>query len=83
MAGKTVKLEVQVRETTGSRDSRRLRKQGLVPGVLYGSGEPRAFAVPERQLRNALGGGSGMHAILDVVLDGQGRPVARSQVARL
>ena len=73
MAGKTVKLEVQVRETTGSRESRRLRKQGLVPGVLYGSGEPRPFCVDERELRRALTGDHGMHAILDVVLNGHGK----------
>lgn len=71
MAGERVRLEVSERETTGSRVSKRLRKQGLVPGVLYGSGKPRAFVVEERELRRALGGDHGMHAILDVVLEGQ------------
>jgi large subunit ribosomal protein L25 len=70
---KTVKLEVTVRESTGSRESRRLRREGLVPGVLYGSGAPRAFCVDERELRKALTGGHGMHAILDVTLDGHGK----------
>ena len=56
----------------GSRDSRRLRKQGLIPGVLYGRGKrPHAFVVPERALRSALGGPHGLHAILDVVVDDQ------------
>ncbi|KAF4321744.1 hypothetical protein BBO99_00004293 [Phytophthora kernoviae] len=32
-------LQVVVRETEGSRASRRLRKQGFLPGVLYGEGE--------------------------------------------
>ena len=32
-------LEVSIRKGTGSRDSRRLRRQGLVPAVLYGHGE--------------------------------------------
>jgi large subunit ribosomal protein L25 len=74
MAGnKTVKLEVQARDTTGSRESRRLRREGMVPGVLYGSGAPRAFCVDERELRKALTGSHGMHAILDVVLDGHGK----------
>lgn len=71
MASERVRLEVKERETTGSRVSRRLRKEGLVPGVLYGSGKPRAFVVPDRELRRALGGSHGTHAILDVVLDGQ------------
>jgi large subunit ribosomal protein L25 len=32
-------VEVKLRKATGSRESRRLRKQGLVPAVLYGHGE--------------------------------------------
>ena len=62
----------QPREQTGSREARRLRREGLIPGVLYGRGnEPHPFSVPERELRKVLTGGSGMHAILDVVLDGE------------
>lgn len=72
MAGERVRLEVEVRERTGSRDARRLRRQGLVPGVLYGRGKkPHPFVVPERALRSALGGPHGLHAIVDVVLNGQ------------
>ena len=72
MAGERVRLEVQEREDLGSRASRRLRKEGLIPGVLYGRGKkPHAFVVPERVLRSALGGPHGLHAILDVVVDEQ------------
>jgi large subunit ribosomal protein L25 len=72
MAGERIKLEVRPRKETGSREARRLRSQGLIPGVLYGRGaEPRPFCVPERDLRRVLTGGSGMHAILDVVVEGQ------------
>ena len=71
MSGDRFKLGVQDREHLGSRHSRRLRKQGFIPGVLYGKGEPRAIAVQERELRTAVSGPSGLHAILDVVLEGQ------------
>ena len=72
MAGERMKLEVRAREGRGSADARRLRKQGLIPGVLYGRGKtPHAISVPERDLRRVLSGDSGLHAILDVVLDGQ------------
>jgi len=76
VAGERVKLEVQDRESRGSAESRRLRKQGLIPGVLYGRGkDPHAFCVTERELRRALTGDAGLHAILDVTLDGdQARP---------
>jgi large subunit ribosomal protein L25 len=72
MAGERIRLEVEEREQRGSRDSRRLRKNGLIPGVLYGRGNtPHAICVPERELRRVLTGGHGLHAILDVVLAGQ------------
>ena len=71
MAGERVKLQVQERQSRGSAESRRLREQGLIPGVLYGRGkEPHAFCVPERELRRVLTGDAGLHAILDVTLDG-------------
>jgi len=72
MAGERIKLEVKEREGRGSADSRRLRKQGMIPGVLYGSGKkPHAICVPERELRRVLTGPGGLHTILDVVLEGQ------------
>ncbi len=71
MSGDRFKLEVQERDTRGSRRTRRLRAEGLVPGVLYGNGESRAIVVAERHLRTAVTGPSGLHAILDVVVDGE------------
>ena len=71
MSGDRLKLEVREREELGSRRSRRLRAQGLIPGILYGKGHSRAIVVPERDLRAAMTGPSGLHAILDVVVEGQ------------
>jgi large subunit ribosomal protein L25 len=71
VSGDRLKLEVREREDLGSRRTRRLRSQGLIPGVLYGKGHARAIVVPERELRTAMTGPSGLHAILDVVIEGQ------------
>ena len=72
MAGERIRLEVQEREQRGTRVSRRLRKDGIIPGVLYGRGnKPYPICVPERELRRVLTGDHGLHAILDVVLEGQ------------
>jgi len=71
VSGDRLKLEVREREDLGSRRTRRLRSQGLVPGVLYGKGQARAIVIPERELRAAMTGPSGLHAILDVVIEGQ------------
>lgn len=76
MSTDRVVLEVKERgaDQRGSRNVRRLRGQGLVPGVLYGKGEARPFVVGERELRAALTGPSGLHAIVDVVIEGQTTP---------
>jgi large subunit ribosomal protein L25 len=72
MAGERTKLIVKKRERLGSKETRRLRRQGIIPGVLYGRGEPTPIAVEERELRRALTGASGLHSILDVEIDGTG-----------
>jgi large subunit ribosomal protein L25 len=49
-----------------------MRRDGLIPGVLYGRSDgARAISVSERELRRVLTGSHGLHAILDVVLEGQ------------
>jgi large subunit ribosomal protein L25 len=70
LAGERVKLAARKRDVLGSAESRRLRKRGLIPGILYGHDEPVPIAVVERDLRSALTGAGGTHAVLDVVVDG-------------
>jgi large subunit ribosomal protein L25 len=83
MAGERVKLEVQARDARGSAEVRRLRKQGLVPGVIYGGGkDPAAIFVQERVLRKALTGKGGLHAILDVVVEGDGKGDPRPAILK-
>jgi large subunit ribosomal protein L25 len=74
VAGERFRLEVHERERLGTPESRRLRKRGFVPGVLYGKSRARAIAISERDLRTALTGASGLHAVLDVVVEGQSTP---------
>ena len=70
VAGERVKLPVSERTQLGSAESRRLRRQGLIPGVLYGRSDPVAISIGERELRAALGTSAGSHAVLDVQVDG-------------
>jgi large subunit ribosomal protein L25 len=72
VAGERVKLAASERVKLGSAESRRLRRQGLIPGVLYGQSKPVAITVAERDLRAALTGKGGTHAVLDVAVDGGG-----------
>jgi large subunit ribosomal protein L25 len=72
MASDRATLTVQERTEFGSRESRRLRRTGLVPGVVYGGGKgARAFQVPEREARTALAYSG---ALIDLEFDGS-RPV--------
>jgi large subunit ribosomal protein L25 len=63
---------VQNRAILGSAESRRLRRQGLVPGVLYGREAPVAISIPERALRAALTTRGGLNAVLDVTVESGG-----------
>src|SRR3954454_5407542 len=72
MASDTNALAVRARAVEGSRSTRRLRRQGLVPGVIYGGGEdPQTFAVDARILRNTLAHSG---AVLEVSLEGATDP---------
>jgi large subunit ribosomal protein L25 len=72
MAGERIKLTVRERDGRGSGDARRLRREGFIPGVLYGKGKGSyAICVPERELRRVLTGAGGLHAILDVIVEGK------------
>src|SRR4051812_38794677 len=64
----STKLSLTARAPEGSRATRRLRRSGEVPGVIYGGdGEPSHFSVDARILRNTLAHSG---AILDISVDG-------------
>jgi large subunit ribosomal protein L25 len=75
VSGDRITLEVKERgaDQLGTRNVKRLRRQGLIPGVLYGKAN-KAFVVGERELRVALTGPSGLNGIVDVVIEGQKTP---------
>jgi large subunit ribosomal protein L25 len=68
-------LEVEDRTERGTRATRRLRREGYVPGVVYGgTGQENAtsFKVNARTLRQVLIDGS---ALIDLQVDGKKLPV--------
>ncbi|MEI7889333.1 MAG: 50S ribosomal protein L25 [Actinomycetes bacterium] len=68
MANETPVLAAQPRTPEGSRTARRLRGEGVVPGVVYGGGiDPVSLSVTERDLRIALAGHS---ALIDLHIEG-------------
>ncbi len=67
-------LEVDERTERGTRATRRLRRTGLVPGVVYGGGDGdcTSFKVDWHALRQVLVDGS---ALIDLKVDGKTLPV--------
>jgi large subunit ribosomal protein L25 len=74
MASNRPTIDVQPRDEFGSRESRRLRRSGQVPGVVYGTpdGACITFAADARELRRVLVGAG---ALIDLKVDGDARPV--------
>jgi large subunit ribosomal protein L25 len=80
MASQTTKLSIAEREVTNSRATRRLRRRGQVPGVLYGGGDDAlAFAVDERELRHALAASG---AVVELQLGSSGTPAVLQDAQR-
>lgn len=65
-------LQVATRTATGKGAARSLRREGKVPGVIYGHGrEAEAVAVDTAALHRMLVGVSAATAIVDVAIDGR------------
>jgi large subunit ribosomal protein L25 len=61
----------------GTRASRRLRRQGLVPATVYGKhAEPKSIAVNGRELYSALHTEAGRNALLNVEIEGDEKVLA-------
>ena len=66
-----VSLRAQPGRKAGSRESRRVRRQGLVPAIVYGpKTEPIPVAVDSHDLHMALHTEAGSNAIINLEIDG-------------
>jgi large subunit ribosomal protein L25 len=73
-----LKLQVNGRRAHGSREASRLRRQGKLPGVVYGHGEePTAVALGVEELERALEEHS---PILELDIDGQSTTVLLKEI---
>jgi large subunit ribosomal protein L25 len=68
MASKRSTLKAAPRADFGSRSSRRMRRDGVVPGVVYSGGsEAKPFQVAERDVRSVISEGA---ALFDLEIEG-------------
>ena len=76
-------LIAEAGRTTGSAESRRIRREDRIPAVVYGQGmEPLSISVNRRDLRIALSGTAGMNTILDLTVNGDVYPAIVKEVQR-
>jgi large subunit ribosomal protein L25 len=75
-------LQVATRADTGKGAARSLRRQGKVPGVIYGHNrQAEALAVDSLALKKMLLGISAGTAVLDVIVDG--RPAVKALIREI
>src|SRR5918993_5809151 len=66
------RLTASPRTAAGTRAAGRLRREGLVPAVVYGHGaDPKSVSVVRRELRAALSTEAGSNALLDLQVEGE------------
>jgi large subunit ribosomal protein L25 len=76
-------LLAETGRATGSADARRMRRDDLIPAVVYGQGmEPISVSVARRDLRQALSGPAGMNTVLDLSVDGTVYPAIVKELQR-
>ncbi|MEO1059186.1 MAG: 50S ribosomal protein L25, partial [Actinomycetota bacterium] len=76
-------LNATTGRATGSATSRRLRREGRIPAVVYGHGmDPLSVDVDRRELRHALSGAAGLNTILDLTVDGNVYPSLIKDIQR-
>jgi len=68
---------------TGTRPARRLRAEGRVPAVVYGTGiDAVAVTVGARELRAALSSPAGLNAVVNLQVDGSSYPTLARELQR-
>ncbi len=78
-----VTLSASTAREHGSRNSRRLRTAGSIPGVVYGHGQsPLAISVDAKAFRTAVSGEQGLNSLIDLDADGKKYLVMAREIQR-
>jgi large subunit ribosomal protein L25 len=65
-------LTIKRREGTGKQVAKRLRREGVVPAVLYGTAKPEAITVDPKAVLKMIHGHEGTTQLLTLKFDGDG-----------
>jgi large subunit ribosomal protein L25 len=76
-------IDAKVREDVGRQATKRLRKEGFVPAILYAHRmEPTALQIPKRQIRDIIHEASSGNFVVDINIEG-GNEKGRKELALL
>jgi large subunit ribosomal protein L25 len=65
-------LTIKRREGTGKQFAKRLRRQGVVPAILYGGAKNEAVTVDPKSVLRMIAGHAGTTQLLTLTMDGEG-----------
>jgi large subunit ribosomal protein L25 len=69
---KEITIEVKTRHSSGKGVARKMRAQGLIPGVVYGKGEePMAIEMDRNHFHNVMRRSTGENPLINLTIDGQ------------
>ncbi len=78
-----VTLQASTSRAEGSSSSRRLRRDGSIPGVVYGHGvSPFSVAVNAKEFRSAVSGDQGLNSLISLDADGTTYTVLARELQR-
>src|SRR6202035_265333 len=76
-----VKLKAQKRTVIGRNAIKNIKKEGLVPGVVYGSqAQPMALQVDGREVKNVLAHESDEHLLVELEIMDDGQSTSRLEL---
>ncbi len=70
-----VKIEAEVRTSTGTAASRRLRRKGKLPAVLYGHAVDGVALVVDARIMDKLMGAEGFNGLIDLQVKGEAKGI--------
>lgn len=75
-------VKVEAREAVGKGVARTLRRQGKIPGILYGQGECVALTVDPAEIRKVLHSDSGSNSLLNLSVARGGKDMKRTAMLK-
>jgi large subunit ribosomal protein L25 len=79
---KRINLSVDLREKSGKGPARSLRREGKIPGILFGSGESLQLTLNSVELGKSLGSSGGENSLVNLKINGLKKKGERTAIFR-